>query len=166
MEIAKDALRDMLFDFFKEVPDSGILQLQHFTRRSLLADDAYSPVSVATLKSIIQTNPHMFHFQEPVHGSQIADCDDYAMLIKSLMTAYVRQKYLSTGNYQAPPAIGAVFSRSHVVNVMVGRNAEQKLTVKVFDVSNPQVPYTDTLTDDPEQAAALFGTLPLKWIYV
>ena len=166
MEIDRNVLRDLLFEFFKKVPDSGISKIEHFTRRSLLADDAYSPVAFATVKSIVETNPLLFHFPAPVHGSQIADCDDYAMLVKSLLTAHVRQKYLSTGNYQAPPALGAIFSRSHVVNVMVGRNAQHRLTVKVFDVSNPQVPFADTQTEDPIKAAALFGTLPLKWIYV
>ena len=154
MEIDRAALRDLLFGFFKKVPDSGVSKIEHFTRRSLLADDVYSPVAFATVKSIVETNPLMFHFPAPVHGSQIADCDDYALLVKSLVTALVRQKYVSTGNYQAPPAIGAIFSRSHVV------------TVKVFDVSNPQVPFADTQTEDPIEAAALFGTLPLKWIYV
>ncbi len=166
MELDRLALRDLLFGFFKKVPDSGISKMEQFTRRSLLADDVYSLVAFATVKSIVETNPLMFHFPAPVHGSQIADCDDYALLVKSLVTAHVRQKYLSTGNYQAPPAIGAVFSRSHVVNVMAGRNARHKLTVKVFDVSNPEVPFADTQTEDPVEAAALFGTLPLKWIYV
>jgi hypothetical protein len=166
MQIDKVGLKDLLLGFFKKVPDSGIAEIGHLTRRSLLADDVYSPVAFSTVKSIVETNPLLFHFPAPVHGAQIADCDDYAMLVKSLVTSHVRQKYASTGNYQAPPAIGVVFSRSHVVNIMVGKDAQHKLTVKVFDVSNPQVPFINTLTEDPVEAAALFGTLPLRWIYI
>lgn len=166
MDIPKKSLKKLLFEFFNEVPGSGISNIEQLSRHSLLADDVYSPVPFSVVRSIVETNPLFFHFPEPVHGTQIADCDDYALLVKSLVTAHVRQKFISTGKYKAPPAIGAVFSRTHVVNLMVGRNSQQKLSVRIFDVSDPQVPVADTLTNDPIKAASLLGTLPLRWIYV
>lgn len=162
MQISREVIPRLILNFFNEIPDSGIQEIDVAEARSLRVDNAYKTVSKSEVKRVIETNPLIVPPIQNQPNPDIADCDDYALQLKASLTALNRQKMISTGKIILPPAIGIVITQDHVINLVICGNTADTIGVFLIDPSMQK----PKLVNEPDESALLLKTLPVRIIYM
>jgi hypothetical protein len=162
MELKKDKIYKLLRDFFQRISGSGIKIIPDVYGRSVLADDVYNTVTQQEVMASINSNPLLVPNHSLSANEELFDCDDRALQLKASMMALYRQRALASNNRGYPPAIGMVFSMSHVLNIVVCEAANDGFEVFLIDPSQS----SPAFINEPEQSAKALGTLPIQFIYI
>lgn len=162
MELRKDILPKLIRDFFKKIPDSGIKSLTDARKRTIIVDNMYSTTSQTELLEVIRANPLLVPGAQRNEDDELVDCDDYALQLKTSITALYRQKKIATNEQIYPPAVGIVISQNHALNLMILESETGSGEIYLIDPSSD----SPTFTNDPEQSAQVLKLLPIKSIYI
>ena len=162
MEIPSESIKQLLEDFFAEIPDSGIESEVDVDERSVIVDSFYTPVTEAEVFEVLRTNPLLVPPQTDHSPGELFDCDDYALQFKASITALYRQKKL-VGNIELhPPAVGIVISQKHALNIGVFEAESDEPRIFIIDPSAP-VP---VMLKDPQSSIEALKMPPIKLIYI
>jgi hypothetical protein len=140
--IAPERIQELVRALFERVPGSGVREHAPACERLCFVDDAYSPVSAAEVRRVAAANPLRVPRTTPV--DELTDCDDYALQIKSLLTAHRRRQRVR----RPPPAIGLVIAEAHAVNAFVSATPAG-LRLSLIDASRPDQPVVTAAEDVP-----------------
>lgn len=162
MQISKDEIPRLIFDFFRAIPDSGIQRISDARRKSIIVDNAYSFVSKVEINTIVKTNPLILPPIQDQDTPEIADCDDYALQLKASLTALYRQKMISTGKMILPPAIGIVITQNHALNLAICKAPQNTPSIFLIDPSLQKA----FLTNDVDKSISLLKKLPVHIVYL
>lgn len=162
MEITKESIPNMLRDFFKTIPDSGITTITHAMKRSIVVDNKYSPVSQKEILGIIKSNPLLVASSLVDANDELIDCDDYALQLKALATTLYRQRMLSGSVTLFPPAIGIIITQNHALNLVVTESKESNPELSLIDPSEK----SPRFLNNPAQCAQALKILPIAMIYI
>ncbi|MFQ2301072.1 hypothetical protein ACK32U_15105 [Aeromonas dhakensis] len=161
MNITNEELYPLLRDFFKAIPDSGIKTIPNANKISRVVDNIYSTVTKSEIINTIKTNPLFIVNNSLPKNAEIADCDDYALQLKSSITSLYRARS-KIGNMLAPPAVGIVITQNHALNIVLCQTSENSYELFLIDPSseNPQ------FINDIENSLLALKTLPISLIYI
>lgn len=161
MDIPKDNLIPLLRDFFRPIPDCGINNLADIRRVSILVDNIYSPLKKTEITSTLKSNPLLSGDAEATDKSELFDCDDYALQLKSSLTALYRSMRRS-GNSVSPPALGVVITQNHALNIVLCETGNARLAFFLVDPSLK----SPRMVSDPSASLELLKVLPISLIYI
>lgn len=161
MNLSNDDIYPLLRDFFKKIPDSGIKTLPNLHKLSRVVDNNYSIITKSEVINTIKTNPLFIINNSLPKNAEIADCDDYALQLKSAITSLYRAKS-KIGNVLAPPAVGIVITQDHAVNIVICQTTENSYEVLLIDPSNDSPQFVS----DVESLLTVLKKLPISLIYI
>jgi hypothetical protein len=162
MEINKDSLPKLIRDFFKQIPDSGIKSLPDARKRTIIVDNKYITTSRTELLEVIRTNPLLVPGAQTNENDELTDCDDYALQLKTSITALYRQRKVTTNEQIYPPAVGVVLSQNHALNLVIIESETGSSEIYLIDPSID----SPTFINEPGQIAQALKLLPIKNIYI
>jgi len=161
MDLTPESVKSLIFGFFSKIEYSGIESVDQANDIACLVDDVYTTVKQSEVIGTIKASPLLVGVAESLDGTELFDCDDYALQLKASLTALYRTKRKTDDRIQ-PPAIGIIVSKSHALNVVICESTDNKPSLFLID---PSVKYPK-LMSDPDSAATLLQTLPVVLIYM
>lgn len=158
--VTSDEIPELLYRFFREIPETGLTTKSAVRKKSLIVDNLYSLVDKEILKSVVIGNP-LLNFPASMQGQEVLDCDDYALQLKAAMNSLGRQSVLS-GELVYPPAVGMVITQNHALNIVVTKWGENGKRVFLIDtmVESPK------LEANKDACRSLLKLMPIKFIYI
>lgn len=158
-EINSDTILSLIVDFFSKVPGSGIDDIVSAGNKCIFVDTSYSSVAKAEVDRIMKSDPSMV--PPAVDGTELGDCDDYALQVKATLTSLRRTQNIIQGGDKSPPAIAIVVAEQHALTAFI-TGSEGNLSLVLADASVKSQP----ISDDPGDATELLKYNPIiKLIY-
>lgn len=158
--ISPEAIRQHILEFFSSLGGCEMTTMADVRIKVILVDDVYRPISHAELCTLARHS--LVRAKPGVAKTQITDCDDSAMQLKSEANALYRESYFSGRTAPVPPAVAIVISQNHAVNLFIEQDSQGKNSIWFIDASTPEL----LLTNDPAQAAQMLKKPPVKLIYM
>jgi hypothetical protein len=158
--LSPDAIRQSLLGFFSSLGACEIATMADLKIKAMLVDDWYSPISKEEILTLARCN--LLLAKPAAAKTQITDCDDFAMQLKSEAHALYRRSCFTGTAAPVPPAVAIVISQNHAVNLFIEQDDKGKNSIWCIDASRPEL----SITNDPAQAARLLKKPPVKLIYM
>lgn len=158
--VTSDELPDLLYRFFREIPETGLTSKSAVRKKSLIVDNVYDLVNKEILRSVVIGNP-LLSFPVAMQGQEVLDCDDYALQLKAAMNSLGRNRMLS-GETVYPPAVGMVITQNHALNIVVTKWGESGKRVFLIDTMEE----SPKLESNKDACRSLLKLMPIKFIYI
>ena len=163
MDVSKKDLPSLIANFFCQIKNCGIKNQREALIKSTLVDNSYSVLKKTDIANMLKSNLLLIGQAESLINSDLFDCDDYALQLKSSLTALFRtQRLLSSNSSIFPPAVGIVITQNHAINIVICESINNKPEVFLIDASLA----SPKLIDDPLDSARLLKTMPISLIYI
>ena len=158
--ISPDAIRQSLLGFFSSLGAYEIATMADLKIKVMLVDDCYTPIAKEEILTLARCN--LLLSQPAAVKTQLTDCDDSAMQLKSEANALYRHSTYAGTAAPVPPAVAIVISQNHAVNLFIDQDDKGKNSIWCIDASKPEL----SVTKDPAQAARMMKKPPVKLIYM